>query len=338
MNVPGRMCQGLESEKAESAEDPFRLAAAVGTICRENLGLRDSESLLIVADPPLASLVERMTAAARESGFRCALLEIGPVERAGQAPPDFTVRALARAKAVLLVTSRSLSHTEQRRAACREHGVRIASLPGLTAEMLCRLFPAGGASQVAERTLAALPWLEGAGPVRIRTERGTDLRFSLAGRKVYTDTGIYTRPGAFGNLPAGEVCAAPAAGSLEGSLVVDVAFAGLGAVDSLRLEIADGKIAEATGSRSADLLALLAPGPDRTAGEFGLGTNPLARLGPVTLEAEKAVGTVHFGFGDNRSFGGENRASGHWDAVLRCERIEVDGREVRLAASVTLDH
>lgn len=278
-----------------------------------------------MADPPYYKLAGRMVDTARKLGFACELLQIGPVAKAGAAPREFRREALARYPAVLLVTSGSLSHTETRRQACHAEGVRMASMPGLTEEMLIRLFRPGTAEQISRSTRMLARRLEGSDKIRIRTERGTKLELSLTGRKIYLDTGVYSDPGTFGNLPAGELSAAPVAGSAGGKLVVDVAFAGLGAVENLALEIENGRLVAAYGRRSRDLLDLLSGPAERVLGEFGIGTNRLAKPCAITLEAEKALGTVHFGFGDNRSFGGENSACGHWDAVIRCTSIEVDG-------------
>jgi leucyl aminopeptidase (aminopeptidase T) len=302
------------------------LETAVKSICAENLGLGPEETLLVVADPPCYQLAGRIVDTARKLGFACGLLQLGPVEKAGAAPEEFTPEALACYPAALLVTSRSLSHTETRRRACHTDGVRMASMPGVTEDMLLRLFTPGAAEAISRSTRRLAGRLEGAGRVRVRTASGTNLEFSLKGRKIYLDTGVYRDPGAFGNLPAGELSAAPVAASATGKIVVDVAFAELGAVENLALEIESGSLVAAHGPRSRDLLGLLSGPAERVLGEFGIGTNPLAKPCAITLEAEKAVGTVHFGFGDNRSFGGENFADGHWDAVVRCDQIEVDGK------------
>lgn len=304
------------------------LVRAARTICRENLGLGSTESLALVADPPMRGLAAELSSACREAGFRCELLLTGPVERAGHVPGGFTREALARHDAALLVTSNSLSHTTVRREAVYEDGMRMASMPRVTREMLGRLFRPGMAALVEKNTAELASRLEPAGEVGIETGAGTRMKFSAAGRKVYRDTGIYTTPSRFGNLPAGEVSLAPVEGTARGRLVVDVAFAGLGEVSGLVLEIEEGRIVAADGDRAGELLSLLAGEGSRVAAEFGIGANPVARPCGLTLEAEKAVGTVHFGFGDNISFGGTNRAPGHWDAVLRCERITVDGRDL----------
>ena len=313
----------LEKNMAKD-RDPF--SRAMRTICAEHLGLSGRESLIIVADPPLLSLADCMARAAEDIGQACELVEIGEVEKPGKSPPGFTAALLARGAAALMVTSKSLSHTAERRTACRKYGVRVASMPGLTEDMILRLFRPGSAALVSKRTLEMAAKLEGAGIVRVCSRKGTELELSLDGRKILKDNGLYHEPGSFGNLPAGEVCASPVAGSVRGTLAVDVAFAGLGRVEGLVLEIGRGILTKARGPESERIFELLAGNAERVAGEFGIGTNPLAKPGPVTLEAEKAVGTVHLGFGDNLSFRGKNRASGHWDAVASYEQIEVDGK------------
>ena len=130
---------------------------------------------------------------------------------------------------------------------------------------------------------------------------------------------------------------APVEGTARGRVVVDVAFAGVGAVERLELTIENGSLNSASGSRAKRVLALIAGPAARLLAEFGIGTNSMAQPGANTLEAEKAVGTVHFGFGDNRSFGGSNAAAGHWDAVLRCRQIELDGQPLALDETVFFD-
>ena len=60
--------------------------------------------------------------------------------------------------------------------------------------------------------------------------------------------------------------------------------------------------------------------------EFGLGTNPKARIGGSVIEAEKVLGTCHVAFGDNSTFGGRIRAGIHLDGILRRPTIELDGK------------
>ncbi|MBW7996048.1 MAG: hypothetical protein FVQ81_05625 [Candidatus Glassbacteria bacterium] len=304
---------------------------AMESICGEHLSLHDDEVLLIVADPSRKALAGKMARAAETAGYGCNLIVIGEVVRAGQAPAGFTEELLAGFPAALLVTGKSLSHTDERRKACREQNTRIASMPGLTDDILLHLFRPGSADVVRRRTVEMVERVKDSRRVRVRGPAGTRMELSVQDRKLYLDTGLYRRPGDFGNLPAGEVAWSPVPGSASGRIVVDVAFAGLRGVNGLKLTIEDGAIVDAEGAKARELMQVLAGKPERVLGEFGIGTNPLARPGAVTLEAEKAVGTVHFGFGDSRSFGGTNQASGHWDCVVRADSLDIDSRAVELA-------
>jgi aminopeptidase len=305
-------------------------AVSMGAICRDHMALSEQEKLLVVADSSMAELAAAMVDGAVAAEFDCSLAVVDEVVRAGQAPPEFNERLLTMVPAVLLVTSRSLSHTEARRRACYVHGTRIASLPGLTKDMLTRLFAPGSADMVVSSTVALALKVDGACSVRLEGPAGTELSLSVQGRKLYLDTGLYHATGNFGNLPAGEVAWSPVPGSANGRIVADVAFAGLGAVNGLELHIENGRLTEARGPRADELHELLSGEPERVLGEFGIGCNALACPGAITLEAEKAAGTVHFGFGDSRSFGGDNAASGHWDCVVRCARLQIDNRVVEL--------
>lgn len=308
-----------------------RFATAMAVICRDHIALSPRETLLVVADSSRAGLAAAMVEGALAAGFGCSLALVDEVLRAAQAPRGFSEQLLKTAPAALLVTGKSLSHTEVRRRACRVHGTRIASLPDFSEDMLFRLFTPASAGSVAGRTTELAREVEGACSVRLEGPAGTELELCVKGRKLYLDTGLYHAPGNFGNLPAGEVAWSPVPGSAQGRIVADIAFAGLGAVMGLELIIRDGRLAEARGPLSGELLELLGGEPERVLGEFGIGCNALARPCAITLEAEKAAGTVHFGFGDNRSFGGDNSASGHWDCVVGCSRLQIDNRVVELA-------
>ena len=211
-------------------------------------------------------------------------------------------------------------------------GVRMASLPQFTEDMLLRLFGKESALKVAECTAKLADQVKGARTVRLKCPAGTEMELSVENRGLFIDSGIYHDPGRFGNLPAGEVAWSPVPGSASGRIVADVAFAGVGAIDGLELIVENGRLAAATGPRADEVLELLCGESERVLGEFGIGSNPLATPCDITLEAEKAIGTVHFGFGDSRSFGGDNAASGHWDCVVRCPELVVDDKDVELSA------
>ena len=67
--------------------------------------------------------------------------------------------------------------------------------------------------------------LEKVKTVRITTAKGTDFTVAVSKKRVLADdTGIYSKPKGFGNLPAGEVCFAPLEGKSNGVFVVDASM------------------------------------------------------------------------------------------------------------------
>jgi leucyl aminopeptidase (aminopeptidase T) len=171
----------------------------------------------------------------------------------------------------------------------------------------------------------------GADEVHIATEAGTDLQFRLGGRPVHRETSFLTEQGAFGNLPGGEVYAAPLEWSAEGKLVVDLSLGGIALTGPLTLHFREGRVVEMSGAAAAELQRRLGDDPwARTVGEFGIGGNPFVRTRGIAALDEKALGTVHLALGANRGFGGENTAATHCDCVIGAPRIVLDGRPLLL--------
>lgn len=68
--------------------------------------------------------------------------------------------------------------------------------------------------------------------------------------------------------------------------------------------------------------------------EFGIGINPGALANSDLMEAELALGTCHFGFGNNLAYGGMNPSSYHFDLVVLSPTITVDGTVLMHAGSL----
>ncbi|MFZ8830027.1 MAG: aminopeptidase, partial [Candidatus Aenigmatarchaeota archaeon] len=66
----------------------------------------------------------------------------------------------------------------------------------------------------------------------------------------------------------------------------------------------------------------------RQIAEFGIGTNPKAKIIGNILEDEKVFGTCHFALGNNVNFGGNNDVSFHLDGIIEKPTIIVDGKEI----------
>jgi leucyl aminopeptidase (aminopeptidase T) len=234
------------------------------------------------------------------------------------------------ADVVLCPTTTSLTHTDARRAASAA-GARVATLPGVTEEIMIRCMGADY-HRIAARTERLCDLFETTGSVRVTTPAGTDVTLPIAGRTPHASSGLFRERGQWGNLPTGEAYLAPVEGASSGLVVVDGSMAGIGLVDEpIRITVVDGYATLVEGGESAARLReLFEPhGQDaRNVAEFGIGTNDRAILTGVILEDEKVMGTVHVAFGDNKSMGGSVRVASHLDGLLTRPTVWFDGQKI----------
>jgi aminopeptidase len=157
--------------------------------------------------------------------------------------------------------------------------------------------------------------------------KGTDLRFSVAGRTWDVADGHM-------NMPDGEIATAPVEESVEGSIYFE--FPGvLGGrlMHDITLRWEKGTLVEARSSTNQDFLQAIVntdAGAGRI-GEFAIGTNPaVTHFCKDILLDEKMGGTIHIALG--RAYphvGGTNQSAIHWDIVkdMRQEgEIYLDGK------------
>jgi NADPH:quinone reductase len=69
-------------------------------------------------------------------------------------------------------------------------------------------------------------------------------------------------------------------------------------------------------------------GIEKVDAEFGIGTNPSARITGIVLEDEKVYGTIHIAFGSNKPFGGTTEAGVHIDCVVKFPTVWLDGEKI----------
>jgi leucyl aminopeptidase (aminopeptidase T) len=311
------------------------LERAVDAVVNDCLGVSEGEEVLVVCNPATRDLGEAMRAEASEAGAEAVLATMS--ERASHAgePPSTIAEAMASADVVLAPTVQSLSHTAARKRAS-EAGARIATLPGVTEEMLARVMSADMAElrrrggEVAER-------LDAASEAVITCPNGSDLHLDLQARVAIPDAGELTERGAFGNLPCGEGFIPPAGG--WGTLVIDGSLAGIGlAADPVELVVEDGHLTSARGGQGMEFMELLtAHGDDGTnVAELGIGTNEKAILTGNILEDEKILGTAHVAFGASAAIGGNVQVPVHLDCVVMKPTVELDGEPIVRAGELLL--
>lgn len=305
------------------------LDSAVRTVVRQCMGVGAGEEVLVICNPVTEEIGALMRIEAQGDGADATLAVISERETHAAEPPRPVAAAMAAADVVLAPTIQSLSHTAARKAAS-DAGVRIATLPGVTEEMLARLMN-GDLDEMRRRGWAIVNVLNRGARVRITDPNGSDLTFSIEGREGIVDAGELSAKGAFGNLPCGEGFIAPVEGTAEGTLVVDGSIAAIGLVESpVQLTIEGGHLVGATGDEGAQLMELLTPhGPDGTnVAELGIGTNEEAILTGNILEDEKIFGTAHVAFGASAGIGGTVQVPVHLDVVVKEPTVEIDGEAI----------
>jgi 2,5-dihydroxypyridine 5,6-dioxygenase len=153
----------------------------------------------------------------------------------------------------------------------------------------------------------AMRRLKGARAMRVTSEAGSDLNISLAGARIGGVWGFTAKPGSLSHWPAGLVLAFPAAGSVNGTLVlapgdVNLTFKRYLA-DAVTLRIVDDHVTAIEG-RSVDA--------ELMRGYFAAWNEPAA------------YAVSHLGWGLNR------RA--RWDAMTFYDKADFNGTELRAFA------
>ncbi len=314
----------MESTKYQALLKSARVAVGV---C---LGIKAGEQVLIVTDPVCRSSAEAFYQAVLEQKAEPLLLLMEPREVVGAEPPKAVAEIMKRVGAAFLPVSKSLTHTKARREAS-EAGARIASLPGVTEDIMARSVGADYRN-IAAVTGRLAEKMENSRKARITSPAGTDLTLDITARPLIQDTGLYTEPGDWGNLPAGEVYVAPVEGTARGRVVIDGSLAGLELLDEPVEVIVENGLAVTFkgGPQARELEAILeAAGPGaRNLAELGIGTNPEARLIGNILEDEKVLGTAHVAFGANASFGGKIQVPCHIDGIMIEPTVTLEGKKI----------
>ena len=312
------------------------LLSASQIAVRDCMGAKPGERVLIVTDEPLRTIGYALWQAAKDLGTEVMIVEILPRKTNGEEPPVEIAELMKMVDVVLCPTSKSLTHTDSRRAASAK-GVRVATLPGVNEEIMVRCMNADYHA-IADRTFRLCREMEKTSVVHVTAPGGTDITMPIKGREAHASSGLFREKGLWGNLPTGESYLAPLEGQSQGIVVVDGSMAGVGMVnDPITITVKDGYATDIKGgAEAARLIALLEPhGKDaRNVAEFGIGTNDKAILTGLIIEDEKVMGTIHIAFGDNKSMGGSVRVASHLDGLVKNPTVWFDERMIMEAGKL----
>ncbi|MFH0818290.1 MAG: aminopeptidase [Candidatus Micrarchaeota archaeon] len=298
---------------------------------KDSFGAKKSESVLIITDDEKKKIGEAFYEGAKKVCSEVGLIVIKSRKYNREEPPSFVAEAMKRVDIVVMATTTSFTHTTARIEASKA-GARIASMPGITEELIRMDFKVDY-RDLFDYSKKLLVKLKEVREVRVTTKLGTDITFSAQGRSFRGfHEGLFLEKGQYGNLPAGEIYIAPLEGTANGRIVVDASMAGVGKLrEKMRIEVRGGYATDILGGVQARKFKKFIWGlgkNERNLAEFGIGTNPYMRVTGEILGDEKVRGTCHFALGDNLGFGGKNKAKIHNDGVVRNPTIYADGKIV----------
>jgi len=303
---------------------------AISNILKVCMNLKKNESFIVVYDENKIRIANALLEKAKKLCKKADKIEIPVGKYNGQEPPNTVAKKIKGYDVAVLITTKSLSHTNARREASKK-GVRIASMPGVTEAVLKRTM---SADYIKIKKINAKIYrvLKKKSLLKVVTDKGTDV--TMYANLSFNECGIYSEKGDFGNLPAGEVGFAPIEGKTNGTIVVDKTMAGIGKLkNDIRFEVKDGFAKKINGkSESSKLRKLLIDSKNKNAyniAEFSFGTNYKARITGIALEDEKVYGTIHIALGDNTSYsGGTIKAPTHLDGVISKPTVFIDNKKI----------
>jgi 2,5-dihydroxypyridine 5,6-dioxygenase len=255
----------------------------------------------------------------------------------GQAP---VVAALAASTLVIDCTVEGLQHAPELPTILKG-GARVLVISNEHPEILERCLPqAGDEAQARE----AMRRMKSAKAMHVTSNAGTDLRIDLANARVGGVWGYSSKPGSLTHWPGGIVLAFPAAGSVNGRLVMDKGDVNLTfkryLEDAVTLDIENDHVTHVGGDNfDAELMRnYYAAWGDANAyavSHVGWGLNRLARWDAMLFydkadfngtELRAVAGNFLYSTGANEVAG--RHTLGHFDLPLRNCTVTLDGEAV----------
>lgn len=310
----------------------WKLERGAQIVTKQWLQVTSGEKLFIVTSEEYSSEIAVIEKYAKEAG---AFVEVMTFEKQkGQVGHYFDRHEAAfdSFDVILGATTHSLVTTKAVKRAI-ERGSRFLSLPLCTndnrslLEYEFLLMDPEKSKEMADRLLHKLT--DGK-ELRVTTLAGTNLTFSMEGRKAQLFTGS-TKLGTGYSSSSFEIFIPIREDKTYGTGVVDASLGYLGVPkEPVHIYLKDGRVCEIEQNDTGQMLSqYIADFQDEgmyVAGEFGIGLNTYSRCeGNCYIEDESTYGTFHIGFGRNIAFGGQHEARAHFDLVFDKPNIYVDG-------------
>lgn len=300
-----------------------KLLTGARKIVNQCLNIKPWEKVLIVTDGKMLKIARALYQASKEINLETVMMVMEPRGRDGAEPPEVIAQAMKSSDVVIAPTYYSLTHTKARIEACKA-GVRVALMPKVSEFSFTKGGLTANYSEVKKLTEKMFAAVKNSTSIKVTSKNGTDVSFPIEGREWIKDTGIIRHAKDMGNFPAGEVFIAPPETEINGKIVFDSFALAKG---KLELQVEEGVVKKIKGDAKPLLKIFNQLGlKARVVSEFGIGTNPKARVIGNTVEDEKVLGTCHFALGSNAGFGGLNYVEFHKDGVINKPTVKADNK------------
>ncbi len=317
-------------ERADSADKIGRLSYIIRTasrIVRDSAWVQPGDEVVIITDADVSPYITHAIAGeVLSAGGVPNIIEM-PMQTIHGNEPTRTVEAACMVADVIFgAVSKSITHTKAIQDALEKGHARYLGLSHVSEEVFIR--GAATADPLEVRTIGEKfrSRLEKTPQVRVTSEFGMDVRFSVEDRPIRVSDGIIPRGGEWQGerrrmFPDGECHTCPIEESFEGVIVIDRWMQGIGYVDEpIRWQMSAGKCVSIEGGTVAaalrDLIENEGDEYSRYIGEFAIGINPQARVdGNPHREGKKILGSIHFALGTGAMLGGKYRSALHLDGV-----------------------
>ena len=294
-------------------------------IFKRSLGIKKSDRVLIITDKNKLKITKKFYKSLNKISNNVYLLVKGIGKYHGEEPSKKVSNKMKNYDVIIAATTHSLTHTNARRNACKK-GARIVTMPGFTEKMLPTLKADPIKMLKTGKKLEKL--LRKTKTVRIATQYGTDISFSVKGRFIDIDAGIFNKPGDFGNMPSGEVSTSPKEGTANGMIVINSMEDFVKPNTTVYVE--KGRAIDITDNKSKLAKIFKKVKNSTNIAEFGIGLNPKAKIIGNILQDEKALRTCHIAFGNNKSYRGKVYSKVHLDAILFQPTIWFDKKKIMI--------
>jgi leucyl aminopeptidase (aminopeptidase T) len=329
-------------QQVDSAVKVGRLNGIVETtnvIASKCLDVSPDKSYLVIHDPETSPMiVESLVGSIQSEGGEVVTISFKQLPHPSAEPPDLAASVMKDSDVFINMCTKTLSHSHARHVAQYESGSNYYIMPAQTEDSFLRGAATADPEWTRERTENLQGYLADSSQVRVTSELGTDISFSIEDRPPKPIHAFLkdSDEGVVRSWPSGETPTFPRHDDMSGEIVIDSFMMGVGLLDDdIRWDVEEGVVTSISGGPDSkiltDKLADLTD-EDIPIGEFSIGTNPQARIVGKPFEDKQVAGSVHFAIGTGvynpPHYEPEYDRDYHLDGVISKPTVEVDGETI----------